>query len=154
MVRKLLAVRSFFMKKNIAIVAALGIIIVGGLYEVTQYVWRTANYVNVNSSLSVSPVSTATVVLDTGKEVSTVSGIFAGNAYAALTALAEQKRIEVITKQYDFGVFVQQIGPLANTKEKSWIYFVNGKAGTVAADKQSLNAGDTVEWKYMKPTIE
>jgi hypothetical protein len=68
--------------------------------------------------------------------------------------MAKQKNLGLKTKQYDFGVFVEQIGTIANTKDKSWIYFVNGKSGTVAADKQSLNAGDTIEWKYITPTIE
>jgi len=101
-----------------------------------------------------SPVPSISVILDTGSTIATVSGIQAENAFTALTTMAKQKNLELKTKQYDFGVFVQQIGTLVNTKEKSWIYFVNGKAGTVAADKQSLNAGDTVQWKYMTPTIK
>lgn len=99
-------------------------------------------------------VSSVSVTFDTGSTVATVSGITAENAFQALQKAAIQNNLKLKTKQYDFGVFVQQIGALPNTKEKSWIYFVNGKAATVAADKQSLNASDTVEWKYISPTIE
>jgi hypothetical protein len=59
--------------------------------------------------------------------------------------------IELKTKQYDFGILVESIGGIANTKEKAWIYFVNGKAGEVASDKYNLKEGDVVEWKYIKP---
>ena len=140
------------MKKYIVIAAIAGIIIAGGLYSTKQY--SAPRTTAVAPSPTAAPVPAVTVVVNTGEEISTVSGILAENAFIALTALAKQKNLELKTKQYDFGVFVEQIGRQANTKEKSWIYFVNGKAGTVAADKQSLNTGDMVEWKYITPTSE
>lgn len=100
------------------------------------------------------PASSVSVILNTGSSVATVSGVAAQNAFQALSEATKKQHLELKTKQYDFGVLVEQIGTLANTKEKSWIYFVNGKSGTVAADKQSLTAGDTVEWKYIAPTFE
>jgi hypothetical protein len=108
----------------------------------------------VSTEIKITATPSVSVTLDTGSAVATVSGISAQNAYQALEGAAKQQNLELITKQYDFGIFVQQIGVIANTKEKSWIYFVNGKSGTVAADKQNLHTGDTVEWKYMTPTIE
>jgi hypothetical protein len=101
-----------------------------------------------------SAISTVSVTLNNGSTAPTVSGITAQNAFGALQEAAKKQNITLKTKQYDFGVFVEQIGGLANTKEKSWIYFVNGKAGTVAADKQKVHAGDQVEWKYVTPTME
>lgn len=101
---------------------------------------------------SVTP--SVTVTFDTGTTIATHSGVTASTAFQALIAAAEKQSWEVTSKQYDFGVFVQGVGPLANTKEKAWIFFVNGKAGTVAADKQPLNAGDSVEWKYITPAVE
>jgi len=94
------------------------------------------------------PVTQAPVV---SSIVANVSGVSTQNAFQALTQEAAKQRLEVKTKQYDFGIFVEQVGTLANTKEKSWIYFVNGKSGTVAADKQPVAPGDVVEWKYMTP---
>ena len=92
--------------------------------------------------------------IDFGDRKTTVSEISAATAFDALMAGAAKEQIEIKRKQYDFGVFVEEIGGVANTKEKSWIYFLNGKSGTVAADKQSVAAGDTVEWRYIEPTIE
>ena len=100
------------------------------------------------------PASSVSVTFDTGATIATVSAVSAQNAFQALSEAAKKQNLELKTKQYDFGVFVEAIGTLANTKEKSWIYFVNGKSGTVAADKQSLTAGDTVEWKYIAPAFE
>lgn len=99
-------------------------------------------------------VETVSVVIDTGESVATVSGIAATNAFDALKEASIQKNIPIKTKQYDFGVFVEQIGEVANTKDKSWIYFVNGVSGTVAADKQAVQTGDSVEWRYMTPLYE
>lgn len=108
----------------------------------------------VPAKITAPTAPSVSVTLDTGTTVATISGVTAQNAFQALSEAAKKQNLELKTKQYDFGVFVEQIGTLANTQEKSWIYFVNGKSGTVAADKQSLKAGDTVEWKYITPTIE
>lgn len=109
---------------------------------------------NISTGSTTYTVPSVSVTLDMGSTIATVSGINAQNAFQALSEAAKKQNLELKTKQYDFGVFVEQIGTFVNTKEKAWIYFVNGKAGTVAADKQSINAGDTVEWKYMTPTME
>jgi len=109
---------------------------------------------NVPTDNTIKTTESVSVIINTGSTIATVSGISAHDAFQALSEAAKTQNIELKTKQYDFGVFVEQIGTIVNTKEKSWIYFVNGKSGTVAADKQSLNAGDTVQWKYMTPTIE
>lgn len=81
----------------------------------------------------------------------TVADVRAPNAYNALVAAVKKRNLEIKTKSYDFGIFVESIGGYPNTKEKAWIYYVNGKSGAVAADKQALKNGDTIEWKYEKP---
>ena len=98
--------------------------------------------------------SLVSVTLDFGDRVATASSVSATTAFDALVAASAKEQLELKTKQYDFGAFVEQIGGVVNTKEKSWIYFVNGKSGTVAADKQPIIAGDSVEWRYIEPTIE
>ena len=68
------------------------------------------------------------------------------------TALANNISLE--TQNYEFGVFVKSINGLESTAKKSWIYFVNGESGMVAADKNEIKNGDVVEWKYLPPTEE
>jgi len=72
-------------------------------------------------------------------------------AFSILEEIANKESIIVETKKYDFGTMVESIGDNKNSKEKAWIYFVNKTAGDVAADKKTLNAGDVVEWKFIKP---
>ncbi len=137
------------MKRIVVIVAAVGAALFI-LFTKTPFIRPSG----VSTEITTNATPSVSVTLNTGSAVATISGITAHNAFQALSEAAKQQKLEVKTKQYDFGVFVEQIGQLANTKEKSWIYFVNGTSGTVAADKQNLNTGDTVEWKYMTPTIE
>ena len=100
-----------------------------------------------------NPVAVS-VTIDTGMTVATVSGVMAKNAYQALQGATAREHLALKSKQYSFGVFVEQIGTFANSNTKAWIYFVNGKAGTVAADKQSVVNRDMVEWQYTTPSSE
>ncbi len=97
------------------------------------------------------PQTTGTLVLNDGQTIATYSGIAAKNAFELLTIVGEKNNIPVVTKQYDFGVFVEEVRGKKSGADMSWIYFVNGKSGTVAADKYELKNGDVVEWKYTKP---
>lgn len=99
-----------------------------------------------------TPESKTTINLDFGDGKTIKADVITGEtAFDALKKAADSNQLELKTKQYDFGVFVQAIGDKENTKELAWIYFVNGKSGEVAADKYILKAGDVLEWKYVAP---
>lgn len=72
-------------------------------------------------------------------------------AFSVLKASAEKENINLQVKQYDFGVFVEKVGDFESTAKKSWIYYVNGESGQIAADQQKLKNGDKIEWKYEIP---
>lgn len=72
-------------------------------------------------------------------------------AFSILKTATEKENINLQVKQYDFGVFVEKIGESESTAEKSWIYYVNGESGQIAADQQKLKNGDKIEWKYEIP---
>ncbi|MDZ7586718.1 MAG: DUF5667 domain-containing protein [Patescibacteria group bacterium] len=91
------------------------------------------------------------VSIDFGDEEAAVELVEAKTAFEALQMAAENRGWELAVKEYDFGSLVEAINGRKNTSEKAWIYFINGQAATQAADKQELNAGDVVEWKYEKP---
>lgn len=95
------------------------------------------------------------VVLDFGQEKKEASVAATSNTtvFKALETVVNKNNLELKTKQYDFGVFVEGIGGVENTKDRSWIYFVNAKSVEVAADKYNLKNGDKVEWKYIKPNF-
>jgi len=72
-------------------------------------------------------------------------------AYDLLKKIAEVNSFEIKVKQYDFGVFIEEIDGRKNTNEKAWIYFLNGVSATSAADKYIVKEGDLIEWKYIEP---
>ena len=48
-----------------------------------------------------------------------------------------------------YGVFIRQIAAKNNGFEKKyWQYWVNGQFAMVAADRYTLNSGDTILWKF------
>lgn len=73
-------------------------------------------------------------------------------AFSLLQSITQTQNFPLVTEQYDFGVFVKSIDGRESSNEMAWIYFVNGKAGTIAADQMKVNPGDTVEWKFIKPS--
>jgi hypothetical protein len=76
------------------------------------------------------------------------------SVFDLLKAGLDTNQIPYETKSYDFGIFVKSINGLESGTDKSWIYFVNGQGGQVAADQYNLKPKDVVEWKYITPTVE
>ena len=85
-----------------------------------------------------------------GVEEQATVKIVVGEAKTALEAL-EQTGLKIQTKPYSFGKLVEEIDGKPNTKEKAWIYYVNNAVAKMAAEKQTVQPGDIVEWRYEKP---
>lgn len=79
------------------------------------------------------------------------AGFDGSTPFGLLQEYAQEKSLVIKTKVYSFGTLVEAIDEKQNTSELSWIYFVNGISGDMAADKKMLKSGDVVEWKYIKP---
>ncbi|MFH0943277.1 MAG: DUF5667 domain-containing protein [Candidatus Beckwithbacteria bacterium] len=91
--------------------------------------------------------------IDFGDGKEAMELVQAGTVLEALQAAASNRGFEITLKESDFGSLVESINGYSNRTDKAWIYFINGQSGTVAADKQGLNSGDLVEWKYIKPAF-
>ena len=76
------------------------------------------------------------------------------NVFDLLKEGLDTNQVTYETKSYDFGIFVKSINGFESGADKSWIYFVNGQSGQVAADLYKLKPGDVVDWKYISPTVE
>ncbi|MFH1971530.1 MAG: DUF4430 domain-containing protein [Patescibacteria group bacterium] len=72
-------------------------------------------------------------------------------AYDLLKKTAEVNNFEIKVKQYDFGVFIEEIDGRKNTNEKAWIYFLNAESASTGADKYTVQPDDLIEWKYIEP---
>ncbi len=53
-------------------------------------------------------------------------------------------------KQYDFGVFVEEINGLKPDAEHFWKLYYNGKESQVGADQLATHKGDVLEWVVEK----
>ena len=102
--------------------------------------------VRLNPSAESALVVTVTVDFGNLKEAITATV----SAQTPLAALQKQN-LPLEIKTYPFGSLVESIDGLDNLPSQAWIYFVNKEAGQVAADQHQLTAGDTVEWRYIKP---
>ncbi len=138
------------MKKEYAVVYLL-VALIPILFVLTR-VYPNARFIEVLTSATVSVrQQQVTVSIDFGDTKRMYGDIRASTALDALKEAVKRDNLALSGKQYDFGFLVEKIGDRANTKEKAWIYFVNGAAGDVASDKKTLAAGDMVEWRYVKP---
>ena len=128
----------------------LGIGILRGYYLLQiSHVPRESNGKNVLGEQSIPHV---TVLLNEENHSVTYADISAATVFDALSEVTTKHHIAIKIKQYDFGVFIESINGKESGKDYAWLYFVNGKAGYIAADKKTVKTGDTVEWRYMKPT--
>ncbi len=91
------------------------------------------------------------LIIDDGESVVEFESLEARTALELLRKGVEVNELEMMVKEYDFGSMVESINGLINTKDKAWIYYVNGESATVGADQYELNDGDEIEWKYTKP---
>ena len=129
--------------KKIIFVTAVSILLGLGIWK---------GYQKPTSVLGEQTIPRVTLTLVDEDLVSTYSGIFATTPFDALQKVATDNQIFLKIKQYDFGMFVEEIGDRSNFTDYAWLYSINGVSGDVAADKKILKTGDLVEWHYMKPT--
>lgn len=55
----------------------------------------------------------------------------------------------VVTKDSDYGPYVESINGLAGGSEgKYWAFYVNGQMAPVGADAYKTKADDKIEWKF------
>ena len=70
-----------------------------------------------------------------------------------LKQVTEEEKTDFKYKEYgDLGVMVESIGGKTNDlkADKYWQFWVNNEYSTAGASLYRLNAGDVIEWKYIK----
>lgn len=90
------------------------------------------------------------VKVDFGQDSAVIKNLAAATALEALEKAAADEVWQLVIKDYDFGKLVTAVGEKANSKDRAWIFYVNGAAGEKASDQTELNWGDKVDWKYEK----
>jgi len=96
------------------------------------------------------------LVIDNGEKINNFQIDFKEGmtAFDVLKNKAEELGLNLKTKQYDFGIFIEAIGDKENGQNGLyWMYYVNGELPMVASDKNVIKAGDKVEFKFEKPSM-
>ncbi|MFA6098140.1 MAG: DUF4430 domain-containing protein [Patescibacteria group bacterium] len=69
--------------------------------------------------------------------------------FQALQEAANDYGLELKTSTSDYGVLVQGIGEMIGGQDdKYWIYYVNGEMALNSVDKQMVNPGDKIEFRF------
>lgn len=92
---------------------------------------------------------TIIVSLDFGDGKKISSNLFAQTAFDALEKIAKEKNLELVKKDYKFGIMVNKVGNKESGGDHSWMFYVNGKASNLASDRHIVNPGDKIEWKFV-----
>ena len=139
--------------KRIAIFIIIGILVVLGLAAITVGPNNIGKVPQAPPAVKAEKPEVSLTLQFSPADVETVRTT-AKTAFEALKNVTDVKGVPLKTKQYDFGIFVESIRDMPNTKDKVWIYYVNGKSGEVAADTYTLSDNDKVEWRYTAPKNE
>jgi len=72
--------------------------------------------------------------------------------FLVLENLSKSDNIELAYSiKPSIGVFIDSIDNIKNaTGNNYWLYYLNGELSYTAADKQTIKAGDVIEWKFEK----
>ncbi|OGG03924.1 hypothetical protein A2W14_05645 [Candidatus Gottesmanbacteria bacterium RBG_16_37_8] len=89
-----------------------------------------------------------TVTVDFGDGRKIEKNVKAETPFRALQMVSDSEGFAVLTKEYKYGLIVEEINNVKNNSGKYWLYSVNNQPGKIAADRYQLNAGDVVKWEY------
>lgn len=121
---------------------------VGYTFLVTRHTTQTAS---TPSPTFAQQKKEAELVINYGGESKTYQYQFEGEktAFDILKETADKENIPIATKQYDFGIFVDEINGYKSDQYSAWVYTVNDESVMVGADQKQIENGDKVEWKFV-----
>ena len=145
-------------KQNFSLGLILGIIMLAGVWLLFfQEFNQPASIGQVEIEIEKEIKNEATLTINSGEEnIQIFESEFkqGTTAFDLLKNKAEETGLILETKVYDFGTLVETIGDQKNGDEgKYWLYYINNEMPMVAVDKQELNPGDKVEFKFEKSSF-
>jgi len=97
-------------------------------------------------------ITSATLILDTGDGTIKSYSVFTENntVYGFLMEAAKIGDFDVKTTYYASfdSTLIDSIDGVTSDMNKGWIYYINGEQGMIGADKQVVNGGDVIEWRF------
>lgn len=137
------------MKKIYILILVLALIVISGTAII--YFKGLPNTPQENKSyLQAGQKEKVTLTVNYGGENSQTFDISYKEGKSALDLL-QDTGLALEVKTYDFGVLIESINGIKNGDSGNyWLYYVNGEAPMVSADKQKVNPGDKIEFKFEK----
>ena len=98
-------------------------------------------------------ITSATIIIDYGNGTITSYAVYTKNntVYGFLMEAARIGGFDVKTTYYSSfdSLLVDTIGDKTGGEDnKYWSYYINEEYGTIGADKQIVESGDVIEWKF------
>ena len=69
-------------------------------------------------------------------------------AYQLLVRIASINHFTINATNYGWGMFVEGIGNLNNTRDICWFFYINGKISEVGSSAYQVLPNDLIEWRY------
>lgn len=146
------------MKKNIFLFAAVALVL-GIFGAITVYKNITFTPLSKNNNVNTEITDTedkkdnpvSLTIRYSPEDIKTYSIEYAEGmtAYIVLDTIAKKENITIAAKNYANDIFVDAIGEKKGGDEnKYWLYYINGKSPSISADKQRIQPGDTIEFKF------
>ena len=94
----------------------------------------------------------ATLIVDGGKELFYEAEVEFEEGMTVFDLLNnELEKLNLVLKfeTYDLGIFIEAIGDKENGEDgKYWLYYVNGETPMLASNKNKIETGDEIEFKF------
>jgi len=69
-------------------------------------------------------------------------------AFDVLSFYTDKEGIELKTKKYDFGMFVEGIGDKIGDVDSFWLFYVNGGLANASVDNVEVRPGDVIRFEF------
>jgi hypothetical protein len=89
----------------------------------------------------------ATLEINNSKYEAEIKG--ATSVYDFMQELQKEGKINFEDKTYSgMGKLIEEIDGIKNSRDKNWIYYVNGKEAEIGVSNYNIKPGDIISWKY------
>lgn len=141
----------------LAVLAVIIVVVIGSQIYLKKQPETTMpsegkNVFNSETALKTAPTpdkNMVTISLDFGDGKIISGSLFAQTAFDALEKITKANNLELLKKDYKFGMMVNKVGDKENGGDRNWMFYVNGKASDLASDRHVVYPGDKIEWKFV-----
>jgi len=145
------------MGKNIFIKIGIGLVIIISVWMIFSDTVSENLPGTISQPVVREAAGQAVLMIDYGEGESESFTVEMGEGTTAFDLLKDKTgelSINLETKSYDLGIFIEALGERRNGEDgKYWLYYINDEMPMTASDKQPVNSGDKIEFKFQRPSF-